>query len=200
MSIPPWADTDVSQKIAGWCAQGEGQKLEFKEDFPQQGHDLAQEVAAIATSRGGVILIGVYNNGTVKGLAAGTEEDRDAMVHRAQGIIHSGVRPAVKYEILQGCGEGRFVLVIRIDEKQDYPVFYQDYRPYIRDGKTSRRAEPHEVQERVWSHGSSDYRRQMEQLRVDQMANMLEASRKMDELSVESQRKWAETMQSLYRI
>jgi predicted HTH transcriptional regulator len=167
MTLPKWADEQISAQLHDLREQGEGQKLEFKESFPEQAHRLAEEVAAFATCGGGTILIGVHDNGDVAGLNAASEEERDDLIHRAQGIIRT-VRPQVKYEIRLGCDEGELILVVEIEE-QEQPVFYYDYRPYIRDGRMSRRAEPEEVKERVWAHPSSEYQRQMEQLKVQQM-------------------------------
>lgn len=174
--IPPWANVELCTKIPEWRKQGEGATLEFKEDFPEQGHTLAREVAAFATSGGGTILIGVHNNGEVSGLAASTEDDRDALVHRAQNIVRT-IKPQVKYQTGLASDEGKLILVIAIAADQGEPVFYYQERPYIRDGRESRPAEPNEVKERVWAHPSAEYAKKMQELKYESSRAFVEASK-----------------------
>ena len=95
MTTPNGPDAALSKELPALRSQGEGQQLEFKEDFPAQGHDLAKEVAAFASSGGGRILLGVADDVRLVGLTAPDAAARDAHVRRAQGIV-SSVRPTVK--------------------------------------------------------------------------------------------------------
>lgn len=173
MQLPPWADPELSNELPKLRAKGEGQGIEFKQEFPQQAHTLGESVAAFATSGGGIILIGVHKNGSIAGLHAQDENERDEHVRRAQGIVRT-VSPPVNYDIGLACDEGQLILVLKI-LKQDEPVFYYQYRPYIRDGRISRPAEPEEVKERVWAHPSAEHKRRMEDLQYEQARNHVES-------------------------
>jgi predicted HTH transcriptional regulator len=76
--------------------------------------------------------------------------------------VASTVRPAINSEPLFGVEGDKTVLGLNIP-KQCEPVFYYDYRPYLRDGSISRPATPDEVKELVWSHPSSEQKRFIEQ-------------------------------------
>ena len=49
--------------------EGEGQTIEFKENFPDQAHEIAKEMAAFGTSNPGIIFLGVADNGDVVGFS-----------------------------------------------------------------------------------------------------------------------------------
>ncbi len=122
MQLPVWADKVFSAMIPDLRERGEGQELEFKEDFPQQAHDLAEEIAALATSGGGRILLGIANNGGLIGLSLGDAAARDTAVERAHGIINM-VKPPVNASVILGSEEGKTILCIDV-HKQMEPLYY----------------------------------------------------------------------------
>jgi predicted HTH transcriptional regulator len=184
MDTPVWADSKLSKGLPLLRARGEGQ-LEFKIDFPEQAHELAKDVAALATSGGGMTLVGVEDDGRLAGLVAPDGAVRDALHRRAQGIIDK-VEPAVKSELLFAVEGGKTVLVIRIP-KQARAIYMYDGRVYVRDDTVSRRATPDEIEQLVWSHPSSDFKRAQEQLILQGCQAILEesnrAGRRLDEQS-----------------
>jgi ATP-dependent DNA helicase RecG len=179
MVFPAWADEGLSRAIPALRKMGEGERLDYKADFPESTDRLGQLVAAMATSGGGTILIGVENNGTVVGLPASTECERDQLLLRTQGIMR-GVRPSVKFRLSLASDENRLVLVIEIQASQDYPVFYHDGRPYVRHGSETRRAEPDEVQAKVWSHPSAEFKRESERIELDSRRQLLDYDKALD--------------------
>jgi predicted HTH transcriptional regulator len=185
MTIPAWAYEEISRILPDIRASGEKQTREFMAEFPAQGHDLAKEVAAFATSGGGLILIGVRDDGCVAGLDEG---ERDKLRLRAQGIV-SQVKPCPKVDVTLCYDEG-FILSILIRQDQTEPVYYYDHRPYIRDGSQSRPATPEEVNAKVWSHPSSEHKKRMEDLKYEQARTAAELANKRttvwDELAVKS--------------
>ncbi len=56
--------------ILALAAQHEGQRLEYKRDFPEQADKVAHECAGLANSGGGTLLLGVADDGTVTGVAS----------------------------------------------------------------------------------------------------------------------------------
>lgn len=183
-SVPQWADAQLSADLPNVRATGEGPTIEFKERFPDQGHRLAQELAALGTSGGGVLFIGINDNGDLVGIDALDGDSRDAIVERAQGTI-STIRPNLRADILFAVENDTPVLAIRIPA-QNEPVFYYESRPYIRDGRRSRPSTPDEVKERVWAHPSSEFRREAERLKLEQMQDIVDSTRRhsqaMDDL------------------
>ena len=175
-SVPQWADPQLSSSLPNVRATGESSSVEFKERFPDQAHRLAQELAALGTSGGGVLYIGVNDNGDLVGIDAPNGDARDAIVERAQGTI-STIRSNLRAEILFAVEDNKQVLAIRIPP-QDEPVFYYEYRPYVRDGRRSRPATPDEVKERVWAHPSSEFRREAERLKLQQMQDIVDSGRR----------------------
>ena len=61
---------DIKQRIA----HGENATTEFKENFDQE---VIETAAAFANIRGGIILIGVSDNGEIRGITVGKETLRD---------------------------------------------------------------------------------------------------------------------------
>jgi predicted HTH transcriptional regulator len=175
MELPAWVHGPLSSELPLLRERGEGQELEFKREFPPQAHDLAQEVAAFATSGTGRILLGVADNGELVGLAADDGSAREKLRQRAQGIVRT-IRPNVKAECLFALEAEKTILCILIPQ-QDEPVFYYEGRPYIRDGSSSRPATPEEVKDHVWKHPSSAYKLRMEEVRLQQTQAFIEQNR-----------------------
>lgn len=145
MSIPAWADQQLSQDLPELRARGEGQEMEFKQDFPQQVSDLAKEIAAFATSNTGTILFGVRDNGDLIGLEGMEDaQERDALLRRLEGICSGSVKPAVTPRATWAMESGRIVLAVTVPKGSE-PVYYSQGRPYLRHITTSRPADPHEV-------------------------------------------------------
>ena len=84
MAIPAWPYEDISNILPKIRAAGEKHTQEFMAEFPTPGHDLGKDVAAFATEGGGLILIGVRDDGNVAGL---DESERDKLRLRAQGQV-----------------------------------------------------------------------------------------------------------------
>jgi ATP-dependent DNA helicase RecG len=145
MVIPAWADEQLSRDLRDLRARGEGQQIEFKEEFPSQASDLAKEIAAFATSNGGTLFIGVGDNGDLVGLPdCESSQARDALVKRFAGICCGSVKPAVTPAIAWAFESDKVVLVITVPKGSE-PIYYSQGKPYLRHVSTSRPAEPHEV-------------------------------------------------------
>tara|TARA_R110002073_G_scaffold75697_2_gene184571 strand:- start:4987 stop:5532 length:546 start_codon:yes stop_codon:yes gene_type:complete len=174
-SIPKWACADTSKSLPIIREAGETENVDFKAAFPEQGHRLAKEIAGLATKGGGRIFIGIDDNGALVGLSASNADERDDLAERAHSIALS-VKPQVTVEILFAVENDLTVLVIVIP-KQIEPVFYYEGRPYLRDQRRARRAEPHEVKEAVWLHPSSEQKRRLEDLTYQQQRDFLNKQR-----------------------
>lgn len=119
-------------------AYGENSFVEFKRDDvrPEQ---LAREIVALVNHRGGRILLGVDDDGTVVGLQRENTEEwvMDTVFAR---FVHPWILPS--YEEVD-LGEDRRVGVVTVTQgtAKPYVLRYQDREEmYIRMGSTSRRA------------------------------------------------------------
>jgi ATP-dependent DNA helicase RecG len=145
MSLPAWVDKQLSHDLPELRAKGEGQEMEFKQEFPQQVSDLAKEIAAFATSNTGTILIGVKDTGDLIGLDGMEDaQARDALLRRLEGICSGSIKPAVTPQATWTMESGHIVLVVTVPKGSE-PVYYAQGKPYLRHITTSRPAEPHEV-------------------------------------------------------
>lgn len=73
--------------------KGEGPRVEFKREFPDQAHAIAKEMVALANSGGGILLMGVEDDGTPKGIS-----DHRKAEERLSNIARS-CTPIVQAEI-----------------------------------------------------------------------------------------------------
>lgn len=155
--FPLWADADLSAELPLLRAKGEGQTLEYIELFPSNAQELAREVAALATSGGGTILLGVDDEGGLTGLnEALSVRGRDEIVRRIEGICRGPVKPAITPTVRIGWDAGVAVVVLVIP-RGSQPMYYCNGKPYVRHLSESRPAEPHEVIEKIhaWLNSSS---------------------------------------------
>ncbi len=102
--------SDLKQRIT----QGENTTTEFKENFDQE---VIQTAAAFANTDGGVILIGVSDNGEIRGITIGKETLRNWSNRIAQAT-----EPRVVLEIGTVDVERKSVLWIRIETCRIKPV------------------------------------------------------------------------------
>lgn len=118
---------------------GESSTVEFKEAMPSQARDLAKEVAALATSGGGLILIGVADDHTIVGF----DDSRE----RVEGVMQLvSPSPPVRVELHERRGRRLCAIIV---EGSDEPVYCVDSRPYMRDGSLSRPARHDKVVSRI---------------------------------------------------
>lgn len=112
----------------------------FAADFPDEGHhlewkrgvsiDRIEEVGvAFSNADGGVLLIGVEDDGTVVGRAM--TDDVELQIHKALGRAH-GVG---KYEIRSFFVENREVTVVSVSPAREGVAQTHDGRPLVRRGK-----------------------------------------------------------------
>lgn len=152
MTIPEWADAQLSKDLPVLRSRGENQDLEYKSEFPQNARDIGKEIAAFATSNHGTILIGVSNDGDLVGIEnALKSEGRDELLRRVEGICRGTIKPAITPTARFAVENGKVVLVLLVP-KGSQPVYYSNKIPYVRHITESRPADPHEVVELVKNH------------------------------------------------
>ena len=140
-------------------AEGENSGVEFKSDVIDN-HALAKELVALANLQGGCLLLGVDDDGSVRGLSrddSTTRPEREETARRTYRKLEEWVmqtcrdkiRPEIVpyLEILRDVEPGRDVAVVRIERGWDvHHVWHQQHRTYyIRVGSLNREASPEEL-------------------------------------------------------
>lgn len=132
-----WNETEVQRVIAA----GESSRVEFKEDAVHNDR-LAREIVALANFKGGIILLGVADDGTLVGLTRNDNEER--IMNLCSTIIEPRLIP--EYETLIIDGKRIALIQIEAGREKPYAVLQQGRRAYyIRVGSSSRESTPREL-------------------------------------------------------
>ena len=140
-------------------AEGENSGIEFKTDVVEN-RALAKELVALANLQGGYLLLGVDDDGSVRGLtrsdpaveAAGDEAGRRTYRRLEEWVMQAcrdKIRPEIipYFEVLRDILPGRDAGVVRIDRGWSvHHVWHNQRRTYyVRVGSLSREASPEEL-------------------------------------------------------
>lgn len=160
-----------SHPILSMIAKGEGQQLELKESLeadaktgqkhPTLVHEALRTVCAFANADGGTLLIGVSDDGEVKGLEkdykfCGKRQNEDGFQLKLQNLVSSRLDPSpldlvsISFEELP---EGA---VSRVDVQQSKDIIHLDKKEvWVRYGNQSRRLEGRELTDWIERRSSS---------------------------------------------
>lgn len=121
---------------------GENSGVEFKRDV-LQNHDLAKELVALANLEGGIVLLGVEDDGSICGLTRPRLEEW--VMTTCRDKIRPGVIPF--FETIRDVDQGRDVAVVRVPRGVDVHTLWHNNRHtyYIRVGSQSREPTPEEL-------------------------------------------------------
>ena len=112
--------------------QGEGRSVEFK-GSRVNNDSLSQEIVAFANSDGGVLLVGIGDDGGIIG--ADLNDDFEEIVCN---LVRTNVIPALDIFYHELSIEGKKVAVIEIPKGKDKPYQTNTGRYYVRVGSTKR--------------------------------------------------------------
>ncbi|MEI6412254.1 MAG: ATP-binding protein, partial [Bacteroidota bacterium] len=118
-------------------AQGENSAVEFKRDGVGSD-DLAKEIVAMLNRDGGVILIGVEDDGSISGVTKANEE-------WVSNITRNNVIPAADVTCESIQAEDLKVLRINVPKGQDKPYQTNRNQFMLRIGSTNRNATQQEL-------------------------------------------------------
>lgn len=124
-------------------SEGEGQHAEFKSTFPKQAHTIAKSMVAFSNSGGGIILMGVDNEGSSVGIGS----PPDAADRLAD--IAKGCSPPLWPTIGRTCITPNITVVYA--EFSHSPISMYRGKIYIRVGSTSRVATGKDVERLIQS-------------------------------------------------
>ena len=132
-------------------ASGENSGVEFKRDDirPQ---DLAKELVAFSNFQGGMVLLGVEDDGTITGLM------RPDLEEWVMNVCRDKIRPAIIpfFEMVRGVKDSHDVAIVRVTRGYDVHVLWHNNtnRYQIRVGTQSREATQEELARLFQQRGS----------------------------------------------
>ncbi len=149
----------TTTRLRELIANGESSRVDFKRD-EIENHKLAKELVAFANLQGGCVLLGVDDDGSVRGLAredppadSRYEERRRRTYEHLEKWVMQACRDKIRpelipyFEILRDVEPGRDVAVVQVERGWSvHHVWHNQRRTYcIRVGSLSREASPEEL-------------------------------------------------------
>ncbi len=128
-----------SDRLLELIGQGESSSLEFKEEQVRP-ESLAREMVAFANTLGGIVLIGVADDGALVGVG-----DTTIIVERIANVARHGVIPALQPAIETVAVNGKSLCVVTIEKGTAKPYQTLDGKFLIRVGSTNRQATKEEL-------------------------------------------------------
>jgi len=129
-------------ELLEFIANGENSGVEFKRD-DLRTQDLAKELVAFSNLEGGMVLLGVEDDGTVSGL---TRPDLEEWV---MNVCRDKIRPAIVpfFEVVRSIEEGKDVAIVRVTRGYDVHALWHNNsnRYLVRVGTQSREASQEEL-------------------------------------------------------
>ena len=121
---------------------GENSGVEFKRD-DIQNNDLAKELVAFSNLEGGILLLGVEDDGAVSGIT------RDKLEEWVMTACRDKIRPGLIpfYELVKDVEAGKDVAVVRVSRGLDVHTLWHNNKNtyFIRVGTQSREPTPEEL-------------------------------------------------------
>jgi len=141
----------TSNDLLELISRGENSGLEFKRD-DLRTQDLAKELVAFSNLEGGIVLLGVEDDGTVSGI---TRPDLEEWV---MNVCRDKIRPTIIpfYEVFRNVKDNCDIAVIRVIRGYDvHSLWHNDTNKYlIRVGSQSREASREELARMFQQRGS----------------------------------------------
>ena len=145
---PPTSTNTRSQreydgrKLTDIIRRGEGERTEFKRELPEGSiKKLGTEIAALANHKGGVLLLGVDDQGEIYGV-----EEPDNLDNRISGFLRSKLKPPLAAEIHIETAQDVEILIVDVPNVEE-PVAI-DYTYYVRSGRNRERMLYSELKEK----------------------------------------------------
>ena len=129
-------------ELLGIIANGENSGVDFKRDA-LTNHDLAKALVAFSNLDGGMVLLGVEDDGSITGLT------RDPLEEWVMNACRDKIRPAIIpfFEIIKEVEPGKDVAIVRVPRGGDVHSQWHNNKHtyYIRVGTQSREPTPQEL-------------------------------------------------------
>jgi len=106
-------------KLYELIAQGEHENQDFKYEI-EDAHKIARSIVAFANTTGGRLLIGVKDNGKIRGVMS------DEELHMAEAAAEVYCRPEVPFKIKRWFIEGKEILEVYVPKSNLRPHFVKN--------------------------------------------------------------------------
>ncbi|MFO1423606.1 MAG: putative DNA binding domain-containing protein [Candidatus Competibacteraceae bacterium] len=134
MALIKGFSADYTAEILALIRQSENSSAEFK-SANAHPDSLAMELVAFANTQGGILLIGVEDDGSISGLTESTDHEA-----RIANIARNNVNPPINIEsTIVSMPEGR-ILMVKVDRGRDRPYQTLQNQFLVRVGSTNRTA------------------------------------------------------------
>ena len=127
-------------RIKDIVKEGESQRVEFKRSLRLK-NDIGKTISALANTDGGIILIGVSDEGEILGVDIGRKSVEDLA-----NWVKENTDPQIYPDIRVHQVEGKKIIEISVKESGEKPVFFKD-RAFQRVGKTNQRISASKIRE-----------------------------------------------------
>jgi len=135
----------MSKRVISLIKQGEHQTLDFKHSI-NDSKKIARSLVAFANTDGGILLIGVKDNGSVVGV---NSEEEYYMIEAAAQMY---CKPEVKFDVVKWNINGKTVLEVTVKPSKKLPYKAPDkngdYKAFVRFKDENMVATP--IQLRIW--------------------------------------------------
>jgi hypothetical protein len=142
----PWNRTQPDYTYDGqdveWrIEQGESETTEFKVEIGKKDEFL-ETICSFSNTRGGVLLMGVDNNGNAKGINPG---EMDQLKRSIGSLVRDWIEPTVSIRMNVAVIKEKAILVIVVPKGDQTIYNYRDHGVYMRAGSTDRLANRDEL-------------------------------------------------------
>ena len=135
------------KSLLAQIALGEDSTRQFKKEV-KNAQSLAAEMVAFANSSGGMILVGVGDDGTVPGLSgADVARTNQLISNAASQLVHSPLTVRTENVALE---DGRLIIVLSVPQGLDKPYFDKNGVIWLRTGADKRRVNSREELRPAW--------------------------------------------------
>jgi len=144
----------TAKQLKELIKQGEGQTLEFKDDRVHP-RSLAETLAAFAAADGGVVLIGVTNDGNIQGVSS-FDQVRDNLVYEAAGRNHC--EPQIQPIEVERVETVDSKVVVAVTVPADFETIHSVAGKYfLRVGSRNEPLTPRELRRLMFSRGEVSF-------------------------------------------
>ncbi len=126
--------------------KGEDSNYEFKSNI-SHGSNLVKEVIAFSNSQGGVILIGLNDDGEIEGLSS---DDIKWLNQLLPNLASDNIRPSITLNAQNVSLAEGLVMVISVPEGVNKPYMDNDTSIYVRNGARSQKLRSREEIQRTF--------------------------------------------------
>ena len=128
-----------SEDIRQLILQGENERVEFKKSVTE---DIVKTIVAFSNKEGGIILVGVDDEGNVVGVSEEAKLE-EKIINTIGGRCEPTIEPEFERHVL----DEKMLLLVKVRSGEDKPYIIRGKGPYIRVGSTNRPTTRYELDE-----------------------------------------------------